>query len=87
MLINDIDRSDYSFFFTASCGNKNAMIIIDNDERVNVIVKNSSNRTWAGAGKFFCGKDTAISNYKSSEIKEIILTAFEFFYKNLNKAN
>jgi ribosomal protein L31 len=76
--INNMSRSKHnSFYFTATCGKKTAIVVIDEDKRVNVVVQNASHKAWGGMGKFFPTKQTAIDSYKSGEMKAIIQTAFE----------
>jgi len=76
--ITEMSRSKYnSFYFSATCGKKSALVVIDEDGGVDVVVQNASHKTWGGMGKRFQNKQAAVENYKSSELKEIIQTAFE----------
>jgi hypothetical protein len=76
--ITDMSRSKYnSLYFSATCGKKSALVFIDENGGVDVIVENASHKAWGGMGKRFQNKQAAVENYKSSEIKEIIQTAFE----------
>jgi hypothetical protein len=74
--INEIKTSGNGFFFNATCGKKTASVWIHKHE-INVVCQNASHKAWGGIGKFFPTKQEAIDNYKSSEMKAIIQTAFE----------
>ena len=70
--IESIEKNEFGKYISASCGKKEAHIILYNDGSVNVVCKNASHKVWKSCGRMFDCVEDAINGYKSSEMKAMI---------------
>ena len=59
------------------CDKISASVIFYRDGRVNVLVLNASHSAWNKSGRTYNNFETALVNYKSKSVREILLTAKE----------
>jgi hypothetical protein len=63
--------------FILKCEKISASVIFFKDGRVNVLVLNASHSVFNKYGKTYNNFETALVNYKSKSVREILLTAKE----------